>query len=46
MHFDIIYEFQILARSKVIKGVKRSNLFFNRLKNMNYEHRKCYFIYK
>ena len=31
MHFDLIYVYQISARSKVIKGVKRSNSFFRSL---------------
>ena len=31
MHFDLIYVYQISARSKVIKGVKRSNSYFRSL---------------
>ena len=31
MHFDLIYVFQFSARSKVIKGVKRSNSYFRSL---------------
>ena len=31
MHFDLIYIFKFSARSKVIKGVKRSNSYFRSL---------------